>query len=143
MATDKAPPCNPMKEVAGRGRNAKAVKGVCHRTDHSRRPDALRYPSVPSCMAPGEGVRRGGRPRVCAAHPSPDAHPSLPHADCTELFLGNRGLRHLEGFDKLKNLEVLFVNGNQLERVTDLEGNFRLRELYVHVSRPAPGGRRR
>jgi len=54
--------------------------------------------------------------------------------DCTQLFLGNRGIERLHGFEPLVNLEVLWVNGNKLRAVTHLDANVRLRELYVHVS---------
>ncbi|KAL3155209.1 hypothetical protein ABBQ32_013149 [Trebouxia sp. C0010 RCD-2024] len=50
---------------------------------------------------------------------------------CTELFMGGQGLDHLEGFDKLVNLEVLWVNDNQLESVHGLDSNFRMRVLHA------------
>ena len=39
------------------------------------------------------------------------------------------------------NLEVLWLNNNKLVSVTNLDANFRIKELYLHVSghsSPAP-----
>eukprot|EP00877_Chromochloris_zofingiensis_P013649 jgi/Chrzof1/8538/Cz03g14240.t1 len=52
--------------------------------------------------------------------------------DCTELFLGGRGFATLCGFDRLLNLEVLWVNDNQLQAITNLDNNIRMKELYAH-----------
>jgi hypothetical protein len=54
-------------------------------------------------------------------------------AGCTELCLASQGIEQLSGFDRMVNLEVLFVNGNQLSAISGLDNNFRLRELYAHV----------
>jgi hypothetical protein len=53
---------------------------------------------------------------------------------CTQLYLGNRGIERLHGFEPLTNLEVLWLNGNSLRAVTHLDTNIRLHELYLHVS---------
>ncbi|KAL3151471.1 hypothetical protein ABBQ38_012471 [Trebouxia sp. C0009 RCD-2024] len=50
---------------------------------------------------------------------------------CTELFMGGQGLDHLEGFEKLVNLEVLWVNDNHLESIHGLNSNFRMRVLHA------------
>ena len=54
-------------------------------------------------------------------------------ADCTELYLGNKGLVQLSGFDSLVNLEVLWVNSNNLQAIRNLNKNIRLKELYAQV----------
>ncbi len=56
------------------------------------------------------------------------------YADCTELFLSERGIERLGGFSTLVNLEVLWVNGNKLKVIDHLDANTRMKELYAHVS---------
>mmetsp|Transcript_22596 Transcript_22596/g.27269 ORF Transcript_22596/g.27269 Transcript_22596/m.27269 type:complete len:349 (+) Transcript_22596:220-1266(+) len=51
--------------------------------------------------------------------------------ECTQLHLGGKGIEKLEGFERLKNLEVLFLNNNKLTHISHLESNFRLRRLYL------------
>ena len=41
--------------------------------------------------------------------------------ECTELMLAHRGIERLGGFERLTNLEVLFVNDNKLRHLTHLE----------------------
>ncbi|KAI8465742.1 MAG: hypothetical protein J3K34DRAFT_525119 [Monoraphidium minutum] len=55
--------------------------------------------------------------------------------DCVELRLSGRGIERLAGFERLTNLEVLWLNGNALPQISNLESNGRLRELYVHDNR--------
>lgn len=55
--------------------------------------------------------------------------------DCTELSLGGRGLEQLSGFERLVNLEALYVNDNRLRCITGLEHNVRIKQLYVHNNR--------
>jgi hypothetical protein len=66
--------------------------------------------------------------------------------DCTELYLANQGIEKLADFEKFTNLEVLWLNGNKLERVEDLDDNIRLRKLYiqnnkVHTLKGSFGGK--
>jgi Leucine-rich repeat (LRR) protein len=55
-------------------------------------------------------------------------------ADCTELYLAKRGIEKLAGFERLVNLEVLWLNNNKLQAITALDANIRIKQLYVHVS---------
>ncbi|KAK9815916.1 hypothetical protein WJX72_011918 [[Myrmecia] bisecta] len=50
---------------------------------------------------------------------------------CTELYLGNRGIEKLQGFERLVNLEALWLDGNRLQSLHGLENNFRIRELHI------------
>ncbi|DBA93983.1 TPA: hypothetical protein ACH3X1_001639 [Trebouxia sp. C0004] len=50
---------------------------------------------------------------------------------CTELFMGNQGLEALEGFEKLVNLEALWVNNNNLESINGLNSNVRMQVLHA------------
>lgn len=54
---------------------------------------------------------------------------------CTELYLANKGIEEIDGFDRFVNLEVLWLNNNKLERVDDLESNVRVQQLYVQDNR--------
>ena len=91
---------------------------------------------------------------------SPSHQLCCPDAGCTELYLGNEGIEHLQGFEKLVramllqltclcdrvpgpcsnpyfvlqvNLEALWLGGNKLQSVTGLDANFRIRALQVNV----------
>lgn len=55
-------------------------------------------------------------------------------ADCTELYLGGKGIEQLAGFERLTNLEVLWLNDNKLTAITGLNSNMRIKQLYAHVS---------
>jgi hypothetical protein len=55
-------------------------------------------------------------------------------SDCTELYLGSKGIEQLAGFERLTNLEVLWVNDNKLAAITGLDSNVRVKQLYAHVS---------
>ncbi|QDZ24978.1 hypothetical protein HOP50_15g75210 [Chloropicon primus] len=52
--------------------------------------------------------------------------------ECTELHLANQGIEEIHGFERLSNLEVLWLNNNKLVSVTNLDANFRIKELYLH-----------
>lgn len=54
-------------------------------------------------------------------------------ADCTEIYMGGMGLVSLHGFHLLGNLEVLWVDNNQLKYINNLETNFRVKALYAQV----------
>lgn len=53
----------------------------------------------------------------------------------TEVYLGHRGIETLINFDHFSNLEVLWINDNNLRSLTGLDSNFRLKELHVHNNR--------
>ena len=53
--------------------------------------------------------------------------------NCHELHLGGESIQVLQDFDKFENLEVLFLNDNNLVTIVGLEKNFRLRRLYLMV----------
>lgn len=57
-------------------------------------------------------------------------------SECTEVFLSNRGGTAVSNhFDRFTNLEVLWLNGNQLPRLDNLEENKRIREIYIQDNR--------
>lgn len=57
-------------------------------------------------------------------------------SECTEVHLANHGADSLsKNFDHFGNLEVVWLQGNQLSRVENLQGNFRIREIYLQNNR--------
>ena len=52
--------------------------------------------------------------------------------ECTELYLANKGITELDGFEPFVNLETLWINGNRLEYLDDLDDCVRLKHLYAH-----------
>ena len=52
--------------------------------------------------------------------------------NCTELYLGKKGITELDGFEPFVNLEILWINGNHLEYIDDLDDCVRMRHLYAH-----------
>ena len=53
--------------------------------------------------------------------------------NCTELYLGERGITHIRGIEEFQNLEVLWLQGNAIENVSDeLSENTRLKRLFLH-----------
>eukprot|EP00955_Chlamydomonas_euryale_P109588 365942-Chlamydomonas_euryale.AAC.49 len=48
---------------------------------------------------------------------------------CTELYLGNKGIEKIRGFDDFVNLESLCLNGNKLKKINNLDQNFRIKVL--------------
>jgi hypothetical protein len=52
--------------------------------------------------------------------------------NCTQLFMGGRGVRVLAHFEAFGNLEVLWLNGNRIRDVQHLDCLPRLKELYLH-----------
>ena len=46
--------------------------------------------------------------------------------------MGKRGIDTLINFQHFKNLEVLWLNNNNLVKVDGLDANFRIKELYLH-----------
>jgi hypothetical protein len=53
--------------------------------------------------------------------------------DCVELYLGGEGIEKLRGFGAFVNLEVLWINNNQLRCINGLDANSRIKELYAQV----------
>lgn len=53
---------------------------------------------------------------------------------CTELYLGNRGIEKIRGFEPYENLTTLWLNNNKLKKINNLDANFRIKALYVQVS---------
>mmetsp|Transcript_20704 Transcript_20704/g.67050 ORF Transcript_20704/g.67050 Transcript_20704/m.67050 type:complete len:272 (-) Transcript_20704:2571-3386(-) len=51
--------------------------------------------------------------------------------ECVELHLGHKGIDRLWGFERLTNLESLYLNDNDLMEVTGLDDNFRIRHLSL------------
>lgn len=52
--------------------------------------------------------------------------------DCTEVYLTNRSAEAIsDKFKIFENLEVVWFSGNHLSRITNLESNFRIREVYL------------
>jgi hypothetical protein len=69
----------------------------------------------------------------------PLAELAVPNAkyikNCTELYLANKGITELDGFEPFTNLETLWINGNKLEFLDDLDGCMRLQHLYAQDNR--------
>ena len=55
--------------------------------------------------------------------------------NCTEMFLAGRGIEKLRGFETFVNIEVLWLQNNQLTKINNLDDNFRIKYLYVHDNR--------
>ena len=53
--------------------------------------------------------------------------------NCTELYLGERGITHVRGMEEFANLEVLWLHDNSLTNIEDeLSENTRLKRLFLH-----------
>lgn len=52
--------------------------------------------------------------------------------DTVEIYLARRAIDKVIKFDEFPNLEVLWLNDNNLRCIQGLDGNFRIKELYVH-----------
>jgi Leucine-rich repeat (LRR) protein len=50
-------------------------------------------------------------------------------AECKELYLGNKGIDKIRGFEEFVNLESLCLNGNNLQKINNLDVNFRIKVL--------------
>jgi Leucine-rich repeat (LRR) protein len=61
--------------------------------------------------------------------------PIAAFAECTELSLSGHNIHVLSGFERLVNLEVLWVDHNQLQCITGLDTSMRLQQLYAHNNR--------
>ncbi|KAJ9533417.1 hypothetical protein QJQ45_026499, partial [Haematococcus lacustris] len=52
--------------------------------------------------------------------------------ECTELYLGNKGIEKLRGFEPFVSLESLWLNNNKLKKLNNLDANIRIKTLYAH-----------
>jgi uncharacterized membrane protein YgcG len=53
--------------------------------------------------------------------------------NCTELYLGDRGITHVRGMEEFANLEVLWLHSNSIATLADeLAENTRLKRLFLH-----------
>lgn len=52
-------------------------------------------------------------------------------AICTEIHLGDRGITHLQGFEKFLCLDTVWLNNNKLEGFEGLETNIRLKCIHL------------
>jgi hypothetical protein len=52
--------------------------------------------------------------------------------NCTELHMANKGITVLRGFGPFVNLEVLWLNGNRIRKIKNLDSNVRIKRLYLH-----------
>ena len=49
--------------------------------------------------------------------------------NCTELHMANKGITVLRGFGPFVNLEVLWLNGNRIRKIKNLDSNVRIKRL--------------
>ncbi|KAI9987525.1 hypothetical protein PInf_023566 [Phytophthora infestans] len=61
-----------------------------------------------------------------------DPHAELPIKNCTELYMANKRIDKIANFDAFVNLEVLWINDNQIQELDGLDGCFRLKQLFAH-----------
>ena len=54
-----------------------------------------------------------------------------PHAECKELYLGNKDIEKIRGFEEFVNLEFLSINKNMLKKINNLDANFRMKVLHA------------
>ena len=52
--------------------------------------------------------------------------------ETTEIFMGNQNIQGIINSDKFPNLEVLWINNNQFEKLEGLDSNFRIKFLYAY-----------
>uniref|UniRef100_A0A7S3QKS1 U2A'/phosphoprotein 32 family A C-terminal domain-containing protein n=1 Tax=Dunaliella tertiolecta TaxID=3047 RepID=A0A7S3QKS1_DUNTE len=50
---------------------------------------------------------------------------------CVELYMGDRGIEKIRGFEPYDNLQSLWLNNNRLKKINNLDANFRIKALYV------------
>ncbi|CAD8042989.1 unnamed protein product [Paramecium primaurelia] len=55
--------------------------------------------------------------------------------DTTEVHMSNQGFNELAQFDKFMNLEVVWLNENQLTSIKGIEQNFRIKHLYLQKNK--------
>ncbi|XP_073243594.1 leucine-rich repeat-containing protein 72-like [Porites lutea] len=51
--------------------------------------------------------------------------------DVSELYLANRGLEEVKDCEKYRNLQIVWLNGNKIRKLTCFSSNYQLRELYL------------
>lgn len=57
-------------------------------------------------------------------------------SECREVYLANQGCEEVsEDFAHFGNLEVVWLSGNRLARIENLESNFRIKEVYIQDNR--------
>ena len=99
------------------------------------------YTNIRAAIRSARSLRaRRTRGRTCLA-PScgwttwPNPLPTHIHyAECTEIFLTNKGIEKIRNFEAFRNLETLWLNGNKLKKINNLDANFRIKTLYAQVS---------
>lgn len=52
--------------------------------------------------------------------------------ETVEVYMGRRRIQQLVNFEYFPNLEVVWLNDNNLKSVEGLDKNFRVKELYLH-----------
>eukprot|EP00438_Fugacium_kawagutii_P029473 Skav209240 [mRNA] locus=scaffold293:478876:483826:- [translate_table: standard] len=68
--------------------------------------------------------------------PCPRLGSALPVSSAEPVHLANLGAESVsKNFEHFGNLEVVWLQGNQLSRVENLETNFRIREIYLQNNR--------
>ncbi|TMW63049.1 hypothetical protein Poli38472_005667 [Pythium oligandrum] len=55
--------------------------------------------------------------------------------NCTELYLAKRGITKIAHFEPFVNLEVLWINDNEIEQLDGLDTCFRIKQLYAQNNR--------
>lgn len=55
------------------------------------------------------------------------------YAECKEMYLGNKGIEKIRGFEDFVNLEFLCLNNNKLKKINNLDTCTRMKMLYVQV----------
>ncbi|GBG24135.1 U2 small nuclear ribonucleoprotein A' [Hondaea fermentalgiana] len=82
-----------------------------------------------------ESSTRGGSAAAHTVFADPVAELAVKNAKyiklCTELYLARKSIEELRGFERFVNLEALWVNDNEIQRLSNLENNFRLKHLYA------------
>ena len=51
--------------------------------------------------------------------------------NCTELHMAKKRIQKIADFEKFVNLEVLWLNDNQLRKIDSLDSNVRIKKLNV------------
>lgn len=55
------------------------------------------------------------------------------YAECKEMYLGNKGIEKIRGFEDFVNLEFLCLNSNKLKKINNLDTCTRMKILNVQV----------
>ena len=55
--------------------------------------------------------------------------------NCTELYMAKRNMQVLANFERFINLEVLWINDNQIEYLDNLDRCIRIKELNAQNNR--------